>query len=445
MSEVNKISLGGLFSEAFLALAFRAAGAVLAFGLNVAVGRLLGAEGAGLYFLSLSVVSIGAVVARMGMENTLVRFVATYVEKNDWGRARGVLRYVLKTAGLLSLALAIGITLAAPLIATWVFKEPQMTPVLRAMGIALFGYNLMTFVSEALKGLSRIPASLIVSSVVYPLVALGVIFPAAGYFGPVGAGLAYAIGTFAAAAGGWVMWRVYMRGKPPARPVPAMDIKASSRPLWTSMILLRAVQPWAPLLMLGVWGGAVDSGFFGAATRVALLVSFFLLAVNSVLAPRFAALHARGERKEIATLARRFALLATFVASPAFLAFIFAGDFVMGLFGPDFAQGGSVLAILAVGQIVNAFTGPSGVVLMMGGREKDMQILTFCSVVVLIGSGLLLIPAYGAIGAALTATTGYVFTSVSATFLVSLRFGIWVVPLPFLPSITKRTEQDFVA
>ena len=120
---------------------------------------------------------------------------------------------------------------------------------------------------------------------------------------------------------------------------------------------IRAIQPWAPLFLLGIWADSAAAGIFGATTRMALLVSFFLIAINNVLAPRFAALHKQGDFLTISRRARRFALSSP-CASPVFLAFIFAGDWVMSLFGADFANSGRVLAILAM--VKWRFHRPSG-------------------------------------------------------------------------------------
>ena len=425
------VAMFDLLKGVGLAFALRAAGACLAFLLNVAIGRLLGASGAGLYFLALSVVSIASVVARLGFESTVLRFVAADADGGEWGHARGVLRHALGWSGAVSAGFSLVIVAGAPLIASWVFDAPELTPALVAIGFSVLGYNVMILVGEALKGVSRVRDSMLVNGVFYPLIALALLWPAIRLFGPAGAGLAYFGGTALAAGLGLALWRRALVGRPGPAPVDSREMWASSRPLWVSMIIIRAIQPWAPLFLLGIWADSASAGIFGAATRVALLVSFFLIAINTVLAPRFAALHKQGDFVMISRRARQFALFVTLAASPAFLVFIFAGDWVMGLFGPGFASSGHVLAILAIGQAVNAFTGPVGVVLTMGGRERDMRTLSLVSVIVLLGVSFALIPTMNLTGAALATSSAYVVTSIMAVALVRMRFGVWVVP--FMP------------
>ena len=87
-----------VLSGAALAFVLRAVGAGLAFALNVVIGRLLGAEGAGLYFMALSVVTIGAVITKLGLDNTLLRFIASGASSGDWSRVLGVFRMGMRLA-----------------------------------------------------------------------------------------------------------------------------------------------------------------------------------------------------------------------------------------------------------------------------------------------------------------------------------------------------------
>ncbi len=54
-----------------VALGMKVLAVGLGFGLNVLLARLLGAEGAGVYYLALTVTSIAAVVGRIGLDNAL--------------------------------------------------------------------------------------------------------------------------------------------------------------------------------------------------------------------------------------------------------------------------------------------------------------------------------------------------------------------------------------
>lgn len=418
-----------VLSGATVAFVLRGIGAALAFAFNVAIGRLIGAEGAGLYFLALSVAMIGSVVARMGLDNTLLRYVASGASSGDWARAKGVVALGLRNAGIAGLALAALGFAFAPILAVHLFDRPDLTSHLRVMSLAMLAFSAMTLMAEALKGLKHIAASMLASGVLYPAAGLLLIWPAVQGFGPLGASFAYLGGTTLAALFGWAMWRRAVATNAAAPAFPQAELLASSRPLWVMAILNRGVLQWAPLFLLGVWGTAEETGVFGAATRVAMLVSLLLMAVNTAIAPKFAELYQCGEMEALARLARRFALYVTLAASPLLALLILAGDHVMGLFGPEFRSGGTALAILAAGQAVNVATGSVGYLLMMSGHERDARTAAIIGAVGLAVLSPMLIPAYGAIGAAALTAITLAITQVTLATLVMKQLGIVLVPL----------------
>ena len=418
-------------SQAFV---LRAMGAVLAFALNVAIARLLGTDGAGLYFLALSVVMIGSVVARLGLDNAMLRFVAAGMAKRDAEQVNGVVSLGLRMAGIFGLLIAVLVAALAPHLATHLFSEPDLVQPLVWMSLGILSFSLMTLVAESLKGLKQIPKSMLVSGVIYPVVALLLLWPFVTYWGVAGVSLAYVVATVTAALLGWLWWR-RARPAPGTGSFPLSELWNSARPLWIMSGITRGLLPWLPLFLLGIWGTAEDSGVFGAATRLVMLITFFLTAVNTILAPKFAELYAKQNLAMIGKLARRFTLMITLAVLPLFLLLFFAGDFVMGLFGPGFSRGGDVLAILAIGQFVNVLTGSVGVLLMMSGHERDVRnsaLFALCLLLVVAASAM---PVYGLTGAALASAGAVAGMNLLSAYYVWRRLRIVTLPggARFLP------------
>ncbi len=423
MPELLK-SVGGAFL-------LRAAGAALAFLLNVAVGRLLGASGAGLYYLSLSVISFAAVIARLGLENTVLRFVASFKDDGDWGQVRGVLRYALIRVGCFSLVLSGVIFIFSKWMEVNVFDSPGMAQVLIALCISVFSFNFMIVLSEALKALGQITNAMLIGGAIYPFAALLVIYPAISLLGVAGAGAAYTFGTLVASTLGLVLWNRSLSRKAPASAVNAADMRASSRPLWGMTIIHKAFLPWTPVIMLGLWASPADAGVFGAATRVATLVSFFLVAVNAVVGPRISVFYARGEINKIKHLTNKSSRLLAIAITPLALGSLFLSSQIMGLFGKDFSQSGLVLSILLCGQLVNGITGPVEFILMMSGRERIMRNIVIISMLVMLVLSVMLIPSYGDLGAAIASACAAATTSIISLIAVYIQFGFWVTPINF--------------
>jgi O-antigen/teichoic acid export membrane protein len=195
-----------------------------------------------------------------------------------------------------------------------------------------------------------------------------------------------------------------------------------------TMIINRAILPWLPLFLLGIWGTTEEAGIFGAATRIVMLVSFFLVAVNTIMAPKVAELYAHGDIHLIRHVVRKFSFLITIASSPLFILLIVKGDFVMGLFGQAFTDGGDVLAILAFGHAVTAVTGLAGFILMMAGYERDVWTSSLFGVAALIALSLALIPAQGMTGAAIASATALAVANAVSAYLAWHRLRVNVLP-----------------
>lgn len=413
---------------AWLAFSIRAVGAVLALLLNITIGRLLGAEGAGLYFLALSVTSISAVIAKLGLDNSMLRFIAISSSKQDWRLAKGTFKFGIRLAGFTSFSLSLAVFLMASWIANDIFGEPDLIAYLRWMSLGVFCFSMMSLISESLKGIRYIRDAMLVSGVIFPTVALVLIWPLVQLIGYAGPALAYVLGTGTAALVGWRMWQRATKNWPNSiAQVDRATLWSSMYPLWITSIINQAVLPWAPLFFLGIWGTTQEIGIFGAATRVALLVAFFLTAVNTVIIPKFAEMHSREDVQAMGRLAQRFAVFIALVASPFCLFLVFNGDWVMTLFGPEFSHGGAALAILALGQLVNAMTGLAGHLLIMTGHERDTRNASIFAMLLMLVSAILLIPPHGMLGASIASALALAGMNLFSTVFVWLRHDIFLL------------------
>ena len=413
---------------ASVAFALKVIAAGLAFTFNVVLTRLLGAEDAGLYFLALTCVAIAAVVGRAGLDNTIIRFIAASAAVQDWISVKGMyskgIKFVLIgssiTAGLLALA--------APWLAETVFSEPELTGLIRWMAIAVVPFALFTIHSQALQGLKRIRDAVSVLSIlpVFSLLGVIVLVPEWGVQGAV---WSYTLASCITLMIGFWLWR---KATPQLRSLQGRfktkKVLQSSVPLFW-MSLLNLVITRSANLMLGIWAGSAEVAIYSVANRTAMLTSFILVAVNSIAAPKFAALYRQGDIENLGHTARNCAKLMTLMASPVLLVFILVPAYVMELFGAEFSAGAMVLTILAIGQFVNVVTGSVGYLLIMCGHERIMRnIIALCSVINL-GLNLTLIPYLGASGAAIATAITLSLQNLIAAGLVWWKLGIMTIPI----------------
>lgn len=422
-----------LFRGASVALILRVLGAGLTFLLSLVLARILGAEGAGMYFLSYGVVTIASVGARLGLSGSLVRFTSSGAAAEDWPSLHGLARRALALgagAGVLTTGVLLA---AAPWFAEVAFDEPRLTAPLRIMVLALVPFVLLNLFGQLLRGRKRIAQSLAVMAALPPALTCAGVLILAPVAGIRGAAAAYVIATVLTLALAWVWWRSATpnRKGPPAT-FPLRKLLASSMPLfWTS--LLTIVIERSPGLFLGFFASTAEVGILEVANRTALLVSFILLAVNSVAGPKFAELYRLGDMEALTRTAKRSAMLSAVAALPPVVILIAVPELVMSLFGERFAAGAPILVILSLGQLFNAGTGSVAQVLVMSGNERAMRNVTLTSLLLSVAFYLVLIPLWGMRGAAVAVALSVAFQNLIATVAVRCALGVWILPVSRIP------------
>lgn len=426
------MSSSWLFGGAGRAFLFRALGAGLSFGVGVLVARRLGPEGAGLYFLAVTIATIASVVGRLGLDALVVRRVAAAraAARNDElaATARAALR--LATCG--SALMALLLFASSGLIERHALRLEGLGSVLRWTALAVVPISLLMVTGELLRGLARAGLSQLVQVGLPPAATLVCLALAGQLFGwrPPQAAGAYAAGSAVAALLACCSWRAstsWLRSAP-TRGV-LRELARQARPFLVVALMTLAL-PWISTLSLALVGDSQGIGIFSVAYRAATLTSFVLIAVNCVAAPRFAALAAAGQHAELARNARQATLLMALCALPLLLVFWLFPARIMGLFGQGFEQGARCLAILATGQFVNVLTGSVGQLLLMSGHERAMRGNLLLAVLLSIVLHTLWVPSLGAEGAALASATTLAVLNLSSLLLVRRHLSIDVLPLP---------------
>lgn len=412
-----------LIGGASIAFVLKIFAAGFAFLLNVVLARLLGAEGSGVFFLAFTIVLIAAAIGRIGMENTLVRFVAASISEGIKGKVLGVYNKALLYSLLVSTFLSILLYNLAPWISVSLFTKPELAIPLKYMSLAIMPLAMLTLHAYALQGLKKITASISTLSVLVPLITCLVAIVFVPSFGINAAVYGYVLATVITLVLGRWFWKKSIRGwDPGVICIETKELFSSSMPLFV-IVLMDMVINWSPMLFLGIWESNENVGIYSAASRTAMLTSFILIAVNSIAAPKFSELYKKGDIKTLGIVARNSVKMMMLFASPILLIFIFLPEWILGVFGKDFKQGGLVLTILAVGQFVNVATGSVGYLLMMTGNERLMRNNLVVSGIVGIILSIVLIKNHGILGAAIAVTA----TVTMQKFIAWLMVKKWIL------------------
>lgn len=184
------------------------------------------------------------------------------------------------------------------------------------------------------------------------------------------------------------------------------------------------------VVMIGMMHGTSESGIFSATVRIATMVSFAITSINMIAAPIISESYAEGDMKQmqrICTLSGRSGFA---FASLVFLAVLFFGQWILGLFGEEFKTGQPALILLSLSHLVHSYCGQSGTVMTMTGQQRASSQLLMISTGMNIVLNLALIPSMGMIGAAIAnlISTAFCYFSMMVKVKKSMQIttGVWM-------------------
>ncbi len=381
------------------------------------LARWLGTDNYGAYNFAIAWITLLIVPSISGLDRLLIRDMAAYQARAAWSMMRGLLDLVPRV----TLWLSLGLALAAAGLAWLTYELTGRPALLNAnqtdmaevalltllLGLLLLPLRTKLLVQQsAMQGLRHVVFGQLPEQVVQPLL----FFVVVALLYVVGKGLASPLLAMALTLLTTVVALGYSSSLM-KRAVPP-DVR-SAAPTYETRLWLAAAVPFAISRGLQTLGGQIDTLLLGAlsgteavalftvALRGTQLVSILLISVNVALAPNIAHLYAQGDRQNLQRVMTQGARVSLAGALPLALGFIVLGGEFLRLYGTDFTGAETALALLSLGQLVNAATGSVGLLLMMTGFERQTTALIGLSVVLNVVVDVLLIPSMGIDGAAI--------------------------------------------
>jgi O-antigen/teichoic acid export membrane protein len=405
--------------------AVRLAGMGLGLLVTVIIGRALGPAGLGAYGYAVLVLTLLGVPISYGWSTLVLRRIASARQTSHWSEAKGMI-----VRGSLFAAAAASVVF----VGAWAWSQLPSAPLALSHGAIaaallasiLFFDQLSALRLATLRGLDRPVWGQLPEMLLRPLLVISAFSLLAITFGSqVSLQHAFLALAFAsvltAAAGGLVVWRK----RPPELARAKSDFRTRE---WMHAAGLLAANSGllllnsnADSLILGALASMHDVGLYRIASQAALLSGFAYTALNMLAAPRFASMRAAGDWKSLQASAVFMARLAFVGALPLPIVFLFFGQpLIHAVFGPGFDAALQPMFVLFVGQAVNAGAGMASSLLMMSGREAQLIRFTAGGVALNATLSLILVPRYGAMGAAVGNLAATVFWN-SALWLQTLR------------------------
>ncbi len=394
--------------------------------LAVVLARLLGVEGLGIYAFCLSIVQILTVPAMFGGQQLLVREVAAYKIKGEYGLMRGLLKRIHQA----NLAVSVILAFAAGGICYYIYANN--TKYLFPFLVAIILIPLLSKIQlqgATLRGLRYIliGQGQNVFRPLLMLICVGIFYYFWGVnLTPTLALTAQVISTGLIFVAFWII--VYL-----ALP---KDTKTTNSKYETSKWIhsalpfvfaagMQILNHQTSVVFLGILQGAESVGVFRVAQRGAELIPFGLMAVNMAIGPTASQLFTQGNKQHLQKIVNKSILAILAFSLPVSLALILSGKWLIPfVFGLEFSPAYPILVILCIGQLVNAAMGSVGLLLNMAGLERFTARGVAIAAVASIVLNVTLIPFLGTFGAAIATTSSLIIWNVLLAVWLYKETGI---------------------
>jgi O-antigen/teichoic acid export membrane protein len=375
---------------------------------QVVIVRYLSQTSFGAFAYALSVVAVGQTIATFGLDRAITRFVPIYHERGDHARVFGTIAMVAGTIAALGLAV-IGGVIVLHTVAPDVLGEGDIGPLLLIL-VVLSPLQALDTVLIGLFAVFARPRSIFFRTYVLApglrllvvvlavLAGSGVLFLAAGYVVAAALGSAiYVVVLHRVLRVEGLLGHFSLRGiRMPVREVFGLTI-----PLLTTDFVIVLIGA-SDVLLLGYFWDAREVASLAVVKPIAELNQVTLMSFALLFVPLQSRLFARRAWTRVNDAYWRTAAWVAAVSFPIFaLTFLLAEPLVSVLYGARYQGSALFLTILALGFYLQASLGFNGTTLMVFGRIRYIVGLNGLTVAFNLVLNLLLIPRYGALGAAI--------------------------------------------
>lgn len=392
-----------------LLLSGRVIAMVSNFIVQVLIVRYLSKSDYGAFAYALSLISLGSSLTVFGFDKTVTRFVPIYQEKGEYHKVLGSIIMMASTVfslGFFLVLLVFGLRgwiadsltsdpMAVQLLLLLIFLTPiQALDSLLVGMLAVFSKPSSIFFRRYVLG----PSLRLLVVLLLILFHRDVYFLAIGFIAAGAIGIVIYYGILMHDLRKQGLWKHFGVQK---IEFPIKEIFGFSIPLFTSSFVFM-VRTHLVIILLEYFRSTLDVAAYRAVQPVADLNTTVIQSFALLFMPTLSRMYARKEKEGIDHLYWQSAAWITVISFPIFLlTFSLAQPLTVLLFGERYAQSGAIMSVLACGYYFNAALGFNADTLRIYGRLRYTVMIDFVATMICLGLSMILIPQYGAMGAAI--------------------------------------------
>jgi O-antigen/teichoic acid export membrane protein len=403
------------------------------------IARMLGPSDYGLFSLGLAVLSIVAVIAGLGIEGGVERYIGYYWGKRSY--LKGIILSSIKIVIMSSLVWMIILLLSRTLIVPYFTSDPTLKIILLFFALILPLFVILNLLVSFMNGFKTVELVIIVKQIWEPFINLaftGILL----YFGYalMGVVIGYILAIILSfiLAFFFVYKRIVPRIRTKEETVPmASKLFSFSIPLVASNILANFVL-WIDSLMIAYYITAEQVGIYNVAIPLASIMVMPIVMFQSLFVPVMTKLYAESRIKDIEAVYQIMLRWIIILSLPVFLIlFVLGEEIIIFLFGQVYQTGIISLRLLIIGFFIIALFGPIGLLYNIIGKTKYKLIVAIVSLFIAIITNIIFIPLIGTPGAAFATSLTKVINVILLFIPIYYIFKLKIVSFKLLKKIPK--------
>jgi O-antigen/teichoic acid export membrane protein len=409
-----------------LALFIKGLGALSIFVMSFVVAANLAPSESGLFFQLFAVVNVIGMIATLGMQNSLVKYIGRSKENNDWNKINKIYKVGSQASTTVAIIFSVLLFFSSDVLANHLFNNSALGPIFRIGSFSIPLFTIITFNAFSFLGIQKGLASIFLQNISFQIILSIFVLIGANYFQLTGSSVVsyFVVSLIITASIAVTLW---FR----ERKILSDQVEVNLTPFFKSsqllfvVLLMNLFTQWGSQIVAGIFLPTSDVAYLALAQRVAMLVSFVLLAVNMVAAPKYTVLANENNIRGIEALSKYSVKVMLLIACPISVILLIYAEKIMLMFGEEYISASLPLAILVIGQLINVMTGSVSWILSMTGHEKDLRTVSYIIGPASILLCLILTPLFGVVGSAIAASLAVAMQNLGSAFMIKKRLGFY--------------------
>ncbi len=433
MNIINKLRHNPLIIQSVLSIIARFTGVALNFAVAILISRQLSLGNAGVIFLLMTFVSGIALMSRFGLDQLIVKEVASAPE-DQHGFKTSYLKNTHELVFMLSLVFAGIWILLSPYAQHAFFDGAIDLHQLMWASLCVIFFNFITVNSFYLKGLRQSSLSVLTQNAL-PATTLLILIAVAWQYFVSGTGhiVLYIASLVAAGTLSFILVKSHLLTKSEQGEAAPKFHKLFIKSLPLAPIsFFSFMMLWADTVMVGYFLSNEKVALYSVAAKISYISLFFLGALDATIYPRLLAIFNHKPEKLWTFFWQATALVVVVLLAVTGIMYLLS-DYLLLAFRPEYVAASGALGLLLLAQLLRAASLTFSFMFIAREKVRFLNISLTIAMVVNLVANVYMIPRYGIEGAAI------------ATLLANATLVAFVIIMFYQQKLLSRPKQSETA